>query len=142
MGFLNILSYIGVGLAAAGILMLISYLWSRPKETVLYEDGTVNKQRGEGSWGVTFIASIFEVCIIAALLLYNLAHFSVLKSIGLGLLSGIAMVVVLLLGTTIITRETKFTDSESNKHAFVYTIINSLLNGAGFAVLAAVWGWF
>lgn len=131
MGFLDILCYIGVGLGVAGLLILISYLWSRPKETVLYEDGSVEHQRGEGSWVGALVFSTFIMCVIATLLLYNLAHFSILKSIGLSLLGSIVWFFLLLL---VLHR--------LNKYFLIHTIIDNLLNGAGFAILAVVWGWF
>lgn len=140
MGFLNILGYIGVGLAAALILLLISYLWSRPKETVLYEDGSTSKGRGDGNWTLASWFPIFTFCIISTLLLINLAHFSILKSIGLGLLSDIAIVVLLSSVMNILYKNIKRM-TENSTFLFL-TIIFCTLNGAGFAILASVWGWF
>lgn len=138
MGILNILGYIGVGLGVALVLLLISYLWSRPKETVPYEDGSMQKQRGEGDWGVASFFAGFVLCVISTLLLYNLAHFSILKSIGLGLVSGIAVAILLIIIWVIVTKN----KGEAKKAFFPFTLVNSILSGAGFAVLASVWGWF
>lgn len=136
------MGYIGVGLAVAGISMLSSYYWSRPKKTYLYEDGSIGRRRGNGSRGIAFWFSIFKFCIIAVLVLINSAHFFILISIGLGMLAGIALYFLLFLGARIITRKTKFTKSEFNKLSFIQTIIINLLTGAGFAILVFVWGWF
>ena len=137
MGILNILGYIGVGLGVALVLLLISYLWSRPKETVVDENNSVvGRQRGEGDWGLASFFVGFIMCIVSTLLLYNLAHFSILKSIGLGLLASIVAYFVLYFLIGIISRK------NINKFFFSLAFILCTLNGAGFAVLASVWGWF
>lgn len=134
MGILNILGYIGVGLGVALVLLLISYLWSRPKETVLYEDGSMQKQRGEGSWIGASWFLVFVLVVISTLLLFNLAHFSILKSIGLGLVASVAVFFLTIVISTVVNKKS---------NSFLpNALILCALNGAGFAVLASVWGWF
>lgn len=138
MGFLNILGYIGVGLAAAGIFIGISFAMSRLNETVLYEDGSTSKERGDGDWVRAYVISVVILWAASILLLYNLAHFSVLKSIGLGLLFNVIAVFIIIPLLTAITKKSKSKDIEFK----ISTTINSLLNGAAFAILVSVWGWF
>ena len=144
MGFLNILGYIGVGLVSTAILMGISYAMSRPKETILLGEGenmNVIKQRGEGDWTVASFFSAIIMCVIAVLLLFNLAHFSIFKSIGLGALGGIILELVILI--VVLLSLHKYTTEESVKKAgFPLNLINCLLSSIGFAILVAVCGWF
>lgn len=140
MGILNILAYIGVGLAVALVLLLISYLWSRPKETVQYEDGSIRNERGEGSWVGASLFSAFVLCIIGLLLLINLAHFSFLKSLGLSLLAGI---IIYFLSLAISLPFYKIVKKMTTDHSFlVSSYILCALNGTGFAILTYHWGWF
>ena len=144
MGFLNILGYIGIGLVSTAILMGISYAMSRPKETILLGEGenmNVIKQRGEGDWTVANFFSAIIMCVIAVLLLFNLAHFSVFKSIGLGVLGGIVLELVIWIAVLLPLH--KYTTEESvDKSGLPINLINCLLSSIGFAVLVAVWGWF
>ena len=148
MGLLNILGYIGVGLVSTAILMGISYAMSRPKETILLGEGenmNVIKQRGEGSWTVANFFSAIIMCVIAVLLLFNLAHFSVFKSIGLGALGGIILelVIWIVVAIFLLTGKNKHTVEEGVvKSGLPINFINCLLSGTGFAILVAVWGWF
>lgn len=135
MGFLDILCYIGVGLGVAGLLILISYLWSRSKTTVLYEDGSARHLRGRGDWGLAYFFSILIMAVITVLLLYNLAHFSLLKSIGLGILGAIVMFFIIFGIVYPFCKKAKTQD-------FAMAIVGCILDGAGFAILAVVWGWF
>ena len=143
MGFLNILGYIGVGLVSTAILMGISYAMSRPKETILLGEGenmNVIKQRGEGDWiGASFFSAII-MCVISSLLLYNLAHFSIFKSIGLGVLATVAISFLTLVVAAIVLTVRK--KNNIAKAFFPICLTICALNGIGIAVLIAVWGWF
>lgn len=145
MGFLNIIGYIGVGLLAAGIFLLASYYLSRPKKTYLYKDGNIGKARGNGSWNIAFGFALFGFCIITALLLINLTRLFIIISIVLGVLAGVALNFLFFMVskiTEIITRKPKVKLSVFNRIFFISTAIICLLNGAGFAILTYIWGWF
>ena len=141
MGILNILGYIGVGLVVALILMGISFAMSRPKQTVV--DGNYNiigKQRGDGDWAGACAVSFLIMCVFVTLLLFNLAHFSIIKSIGLGVLASLAITILMLVIVYVFYKNIK----RMTDHTLwlVLAFILCALNGAGFAVLVSVWGWF
>lgn len=143
MGFLNILGYIGIGLAAAVLLFFIDMLTSKVRRPCVDENGNYVGDELDLSIGMAFVKTVLEMLIIGAVMLCNLAHLKVLLAIGIAFLGAIVYSIVVAILDHIIVKVWKCKDDEDKEAVMgLFCIITCLLNGAGFGILVHHWGWF
>ena len=143
MGFLNILGYIGIGLGAAILSFIIDVLISRSKTTIVDDNGSYAGKIFDVNILGAYVMSVIELLIIGTVMLCVIAHLRVLMAIGIAFAGAVVYLIVMGILNMILQKAWK-AKTEEDKEAVMglFYIITCLLNGAGFAVLVSVWGWF
>lgn len=98
----------------------------------------VIKSRSRVEWNNAFLFSIVEICVAAAFLLFVYTSFSLLKSIGIGVLVGIAIFSFMILMGRIVIK----VKGEFRSQYLIFTIISCCFTGTFITFLMIKWGLF
>ena len=98
------------------------------------------KSRSRTDWQRAYFFSIGEVCVFASLLLVFHTPFSLFKSLGLGVMSGIVLLSLMLGIGKIVSVKTSGSERARKMQYLVFTIFTCALAGAIITYLLVSWG--
>lgn len=102
----------------------------------------VKKRHGRGDWHMAFYFSILEIFILSSLLMFIYTAYSLLKSIGLGvLMSGALFFLMIFLGK-IFTRGKELTKALRVRLYMIYTISTCAVSGTIITLMFIKWDLF
>ena len=88
------------------------------------------KSRSRADWQKAYFFSIGEVCVCASLLMVFRTPFSLFKSIGLGVMAGIGLILLMLGVGKIVSKKTSGSESARKTQYLVFTLVTCAMAGA------------